>query len=139
MTSSGVSGSRLVLDTSAYSHFRTGDERVLDQLTRAEIVLMPTIVIGELEAGFRLGSRYRENRVALAEFLDEPFVNVVGVNAEVARRYGEIFAELKRAGTPLPINDIWIAACALESAAHLLTFDGDFARIARLEKTILSV
>lgn len=137
MPSSGASPGRILLDTSAYSRFRAGDERMLDYLARAENVLVPVIVLGELEAGFRLGRRLRENRVALQEFLEEAFVSVVPVTPDIARRYGEIFAELRRAGTPLPINDIWIGASAIETAAKLLTFDTDFERIARLEKIVL--
>jgi tRNA(fMet)-specific endonuclease VapC len=55
----------------------------------------------------------------------------------VAIRYGRFFADLRRAGTPIPTNDLWIAATALDSGAHLLTFDGDFERIAALDCTIL--
>ncbi len=94
---------RLVLDTSAYSHFRTGDERVLDLIAAAEVVLLPTIVLGELEAGFALGRRERENHTLLAEFLAEPFVAVLTVTPMVARRYGRVFADLRRAGTPIPM------------------------------------
>jgi tRNA(fMet)-specific endonuclease VapC len=63
---------RLVLDTSAYSHFRAGHPRVLDFIAEAEIVLLPTIVLGELEAGFQLGRRGRENRVLLQSSLQSP-------------------------------------------------------------------
>jgi tRNA(fMet)-specific endonuclease VapC len=129
---------RLVLDTSAYSHFRAGDSRVLDLIAAAEIVFLPTIVLGELEAAFLLGRRERENRTLLAEFLTEPFVSVLPVTPAVARRYGRLFADLRRAGTPIPINDIWIAAAALDCGGHLLTFDGDFERIASLDHTVLT-
>ena len=54
-----------------------------------------------------------------------------------ARRYGELFAELRAAGTPIPVNDIWIAATTMDAGAELVTFDSDFDRIARLERTIL--
>jgi predicted nucleic acid-binding protein len=75
---------RLVLDTSAYSHFRAADERVLDLIAAADIVFLPTIVLGELEAGFVLGRRERENRTLLAEFLAEPFVSVLPVTGGVS-------------------------------------------------------
>lgn len=138
MTLSGaeITG-RLVLDTSAYSHLRTGDERVLDLVASAEIVLLPTIVLGELEAGFLLGRRERENRLLLAEFLNERFVSVLPVTPTVARRYGRLFADLRRAGTPIPVNDIWIAATTMDCGGHLLTFDGDFARISSLDCTVM--
>jgi tRNA(fMet)-specific endonuclease VapC len=136
MTRSG-SSDRLVVDTSAYSHFRAGHPEAIDCLARAAAIILPTIVLGELEAAFRLGSRERENRHALDELLVEPFVAVQPVNVEVSREYGEIFAALRRAGTPIPVNDIWIAACARSTGATLLTFDRDFERIPELRCRLL--
>ena len=139
MIHSGAEGAgRFALDTSAYSHFRAGHERVLDLIAAAEIVYLPTVVLGELEAGFTLGRRERENRMVLAEFLAEPFVSVLPVTPAVARRYGRLFADLRRAGTPLPINDIWIAATTQDCGGHLLTFDGHFHSIAAFDCTVLT-
>lgn len=140
MTPSGAETTlRLVLDTSAYSHFRARHPRVLDFIAAAEIVLLPTIVLGELEAGFILGRRERENRTLLAEFLSEPFVSVLPVTPAVAHHYGRFFASLRRAGTPIPINDIWIAATAMDCGGHLLTFDGDFDKLPFIDRTVLPV
>jgi len=138
MTRSGAED-RLVLDTSAYSHFRAGHQRVLDLIAGAEIILLPTIVLGELEAGFVLGRRERENRMLLAEFLSEPFVSILPVTPSVAHHYGRLFAELRRAGTPIPINDIWIAATTLDCGGHLLTFDSDFDNLPSIDRTVLPV
>lgn len=135
--SSATSASRIVLDTSTYSRARRGTESAIEAIVRAETVIVPTIVLGELEAGFRLGSRYRENRRALDEFLSEPFVVVRDADADAAIRYGETFAALRRAGTPIPVNDIWIGAITLATGAHLVTFDADFAAIAGLPHTLL--
>jgi tRNA(fMet)-specific endonuclease VapC len=129
---------RLVLDTSAYSHFRAGDERVVDLIATAEIVYLPAVVLGELEAAFTLGRRERENLTLLAELLAENFVSTLPVTPAVARRYGRLFADLRRAGTPIPINDIWIAATALDCGGHLLTFDNDFEQIGSLDCTVLA-
>lgn len=90
-----------------------------------------------MEAAFTLGKRERENRILLAEFLAEPFVATLPVTPMVARRYGRLFADLRRAGTPIPINDIWIAATTLDCGGHLLTFDGGFKVIAPLDCTVL--
>jgi tRNA(fMet)-specific endonuclease VapC len=128
---------RLVLDTSAYSRLRAGDERVQDLIAEAEAVLVPATVLGELWGAFELGSRMRENRVTLTEFLSEPFVSVVAVSAGVARQYGRVYAALRRAGTPIPVNDMWIAAAAIDQGACLLTFDHDFARVASLDHILL--
>jgi tRNA(fMet)-specific endonuclease VapC len=140
MTPSGAEGvARLVLDTSAYSHFRAGHPRVLDFIAEAEIVLLPTIVLGELEAGFQLGGRERENRILLAEFLAEPFVSILPVTPSVARHYGRLFADLRKAGTPIPINDIWIGAATLDCGGHLLTFDDHFDKTPLVDRTVMPV
>jgi tRNA(fMet)-specific endonuclease VapC len=130
---------RLVLDTSAYSYFRAGHPRVLDFITEAEIVFLPTIVLGELEAGFQLGRRERENRILLAELLAEPFVSVLPVTPSVARHYGRLFADLRKAGTPIPINDVWIAAATLDCGGHLLTFDDHFDKTSSVDRTVIPV
>ena len=135
--SGGEPTSRLVLDTSAYSRLRGGDEAAIGLLAAAEVVLVPIVVIGELEAGFRLGSRTADNRARLGEFLDEPFVATLPVTRDVASRYGDLFAELRRVGTPVPVNDIWIAATTLTAGAHLITFDRDFERFGSLDVTVL--
>lgn len=132
------SSERLVLDTSAYSRFRARHDGAMDHIARAAGIIVPAVVIGELEAAFRLGSRERENRQTLAEFLDEPFVTVMAVTSDVAREYGAIFATLRRNGTPLPLNDIWIAACARVVNAVLLTFDRDFEKVPDLRCALLA-
>jgi predicted nucleic acid-binding protein len=129
----------VVLDTSAYSHFRNNHHDVVEVLARAEQVYMPAIVVGELEAAFRIGRRTADNRARLDEFLDEDFVHIVPVGREIASRYGEVFAKLRAAGTPIPINDVWIAATALHVAARLITFDRDFARISDLDATVMTI
>ena len=128
---------RLVLDTSAYSHLRKGHPEVLASLTAAVQVSIPVIVLGELEAAFERGSRAAENQRVLAELLAEPFVNVLDVTTTTVRHYARVFVSLRNAGTPIPLNDVWIAACTQECHGHLLTFDGDFLRVPALECTLL--
>jgi predicted nucleic acid-binding protein len=129
---------RVVLDTSGYSWLRSGHREVRRRLAAARVVFLPTVVLGELAAGFALGRHRKENERALEAFLSQPFVQTLDVTAAVAARYGELFARLRRAGTPIPANDIWIAAATNDAGAHLLTFDGDFARVPDLPHTLLS-
>jgi predicted nucleic acid-binding protein len=129
---------RLVFDTSAYSHFRAGHAEVLDTLARAERVLVPVTVLGELHAAFELGTRPRENRRLLDDFLDEVFVDTLDATSSTALHYGRLFAALKRAGTPLPVNDIWIAAATIDCGGTLISFDSDFARISGLSVVLLA-
>lgn len=129
---------RLCLDTSAYSNFRRGEPRVVEHLDRAEWVGIPSVVVGELWAGFLLGERTGKNISELDEFLDHAAVEILSVDADVAHIYGEIFADLRSKGRPLPTNDIWIAAAAARAGATVLTFDEHFREIARVGSLILA-
>ena len=128
---------RLCLDTSAYSNFRRGERRAVEHLDRATWVGVPGVVVGELCAGFLLGTRAEENFDALSKFLDHPVVDVLPITEEVARIYAEIFVDLRRRGRPLPTNDIWIAAAAARAGASVLTFDEHFQEIARVGSLVL--
>ena len=130
--------SRICLDTSAYSHFRRGEPRVVEYLDRADWIGVPGIVVGELRAGFQLGSRADDNAGELDEFLSHPFVEALLVDTAVAQNYGEIFADLRSRGRPLPTNDIWIAATAARAGATVLTFDRHFESVARVGSIVLS-
>lgn len=127
------------LDTSAYSHFRRGNEDVVALLDRAELVGVPAVVLGELRTGFLLGARQRRNETELDGFLENPVVQVLPVDSETSRHYAEIVAELRKAGTPLPTNDIWIAATAARNGTAVLTCDEHFERIARVGSVVIDV
>lgn len=106
-------------------------------VTGAAAVLVPTIVIGELEAAFAAGTRRQANLDMPEEFLGLPFVSVIPVTRSVAARYGDLIVRLRMAGTPVPVNDVWIAATTLNQDGDLLTFDRDFARIPGLRAIVL--
>ena len=125
------------LDTSAYSNFRRGNEEVAALLDRAELVGVPTVALGELRTGFLLGNKQQRNETELQTFLDNPVVEVVSVDSETSRHYAEIVAELRRAGTPVPTNDIWIAAIAARSGTTVLTCDDHFERIGRVGSIVI--
>ena len=129
--------SRYCLDTSAYSHFKRGDERVVDLLDGADWIGVPSVVLGELWMGFLSGGRRDRNVAELNEFLASPVVNELAVDGEVARVYAEIAVALRRAGTPIPTNDIWIAATAANVGAIVLTHDEHFERIQRVSSLVL--
>ncbi len=120
---------RVCLDTSAYSAFRRGHEGILDVIQRAEEIVLNTIVLGELLSGFRAGRRDRENREQLTSFQRSPRVRTVGLDEETALRYSEIIAYLRARGTPIPTNDVWIAASAMQLGLQVLTTDPHFERI----------
>ena len=120
---------RVCLDTSAYSAFKRGDAEIVDIVETADEVAIPSIVLGELFAGFRMGSRTRRNVAELEEFLRRPGISVAAVTKAAAQRYGMLVSQLRQQGTPLPTNDIWIAAVVLERGAQLVTKDGHFDNI----------
>lgn len=134
-----LTATRLLLDTSAYRWFRQGHAKVGDAVAQAVTVMLSAVTIGELEAGFQLGSRLEENRQSLTDFCAEPFVAVLPVTRDIARVYGRTFADLRQAGTPIPVNDIWIAATAIDAGAQVLTFDRDFERVSNLDRVVLDV
>jgi tRNA(fMet)-specific endonuclease VapC len=118
----------VTLDTNAYSDWvRKGFWN--EEISHATGIIVPAIVLGELEHGFRNGTRYVKNRKMLESFLAQPMVEVCEVNETVARIYGDLCRFLQRAGTPIPSNDIWIGACACHRGSTLLTADRHFAKL----------
>ena len=87
------------------------------------------VVIGELLFGFRQGSRYERNRRDLDGFLENPYVELVPVTSVTAERFGRIAAALRATGRPIPTNDIWIAAEAMENGADLISFDTHYGHV----------
>jgi tRNA(fMet)-specific endonuclease VapC len=120
---------RICIDTSAYSTFMQGDRSIKELLESADQVLVPSIVAGELYAGFYMGQRAKTNIEELNSFLERPGIVTVSIDLSTAERYGLLVQALKEAGTPIPTNDIWIAAVALETGARLLTRDRHFKSI----------
>lgn len=114
---------RRLLDTNAYSAFKRGHPDVVQLVRQSEEILLSSVVVGELLFGFRNGSRFERNRTELDAFIASPFVTVVPVTLATADRFGRIATALKKAGRPIPTNDIWIAAQAMETGAELLAFD----------------
>lgn len=129
--------SRYILDTSGYSHFRRGAPEVVELLDTADWVGVPSIVLGELWTGFLSGSRQDENERELQQFLEHPVVEEVPVDRHVARIYAEIVVSLREEGIPLPVNDVWIAACAAATGASVLTYDAHFRAIRRAGSIVL--
>lgn len=123
---------KVLLDTNAYAHLLRGDQAVLEVLGRADTVFMSVFVLGELAAGFQGGGRESANRAQLEDFLRRPTVRVLTATRETADIFGSIKHRLKTAGTPIPINDVWIAAHATESGSYLVTSDTHFANVAGL-------
>ena len=119
----------ILLDTNAYTAFMLGAAEVIEVIAHADKLFLTPIVLGELLGGFAAGTREPKNRAELARFLDSPRVEVLGLTAQTADSYALVHAGLRRKGHPIPTNDLWIAASALEHGAALLTRDAHFAHI----------
>jgi len=117
---------RVALDTSAYSALMRGHRDVASLVRRAAAVLLPAVVAGELLYGFRYGSRFEENAARLEAFLETPSVKLLPVTFVTADRFGRIATALREKGTPIPTNDLWIAAQAMEAGADLVSSDTHF-------------
>ena len=120
---------KIILDSNAYTGLLAGDEKVLDVVASTETLFMSIFVLGELYAGFLGGSKERENRDVLKRFLLKPSVKILNATLETAEVFGSIKNTLRRAGTPLPINDIWIAAHGVETGSIIVTYDTHFNQV----------
>ena len=121
--------STVCIDTSAYSRLMRGEDALRNRLEMADEVLVPATVLGELHAGFCMGTRREENVASLGDFLAQPGIRVVAVTEDTAERYGAVVKQLRDQGTPIPTNDLWIAASVLESGSRLVAYDEHYAHV----------
>ena len=124
---------QLIIDTSAYSAFRRGDILVEPYFTSAHEILVPTIVLGELRAGFYSGRYQVENERLLQEFLDLSNVSIINIQDSTTKEFGKIYKELRVLGKPIGQDDLWIASLVREYKVPLLTLDKDFQNIKNIE------
>jgi tRNA(fMet)-specific endonuclease VapC len=125
------------LDTSAYSHFKRGDPFAVEAISHARRIAVPAVVLGELRAGFAAGKRAATNERELLLFLDNALVEVLDVDEPASVIYAEIVQQLRVAGTPMPSNDVWIAALAAREGLPVLTYDAQFGAIQRIGVRLL--
>ncbi len=124
--------SRVLVDTNIYSLAMRGDAEVVEALRRIDGIFISAVSLGELYAGFRAGRREMENRQELSRFLDSPRVTFLAIDDETAEFYAETLIRLRAQGTPIPTNDIWIAAVAFQHGLKLFTRDQHFRHVAGL-------
>ena len=117
---------RALIDTNIYCLAMRGEPSVLDRLQQLDDIGFTVVSLGELLVGFRGGSRETENRLELGRFLDSPRVRVLTIDEETADFYAALVLALRRAGTPIPTNDIWIAALAQRHGLPVYTKDVHF-------------
>lgn len=120
---------KVLLDSNAYSLLMRGHGEVAELVRRAEEVLFSAVVVGELMYGFRRGTQFERNAADLRSFLDSPYSTFVDVGPVTADRYSRIAAALRAKGRPIPTNDIWIAAHAMETGTDLVSADSHFEHV----------
>jgi tRNA(fMet)-specific endonuclease VapC len=129
---------KLVLDTNIYVDFAVGISETVDFIaSHGEFLFLPSIVLGELHYGFMKGQREQVNERKLQQFISRLKVEIIFVDADVARKYASIYLSLRSKGTKIPINDVWIAACCMETGGTLLTRDKHFQHVDQIETVVL--
>lgn len=120
---------KVLLDTSGYSRLLKGDKIVQAEIEEASVIYFSVIVVGELLAAFKNGLHETKNKQLLEKFTLKSGVCVISVTEETADIYAQVVHNLKKQGTPIPVNDAWIAAHTIETGAKLITYDGHFSKI----------
>lgn len=125
---------RVALDTNRLTDLFQGDAALAEQLATCEEVWIPLIVLAEIKAGFYGGTKQHHNESLLRLLLAKETVGVLLPDRDTAEHYARLFVQLKRAGTPVPDNDLWIAAMMLQHDLVLITRDQHFEHIPQLPR-----
>jgi tRNA(fMet)-specific endonuclease VapC len=125
---------KLALDTNRYTDLCRGERSVLDLVERADAVWLPFIVVGELRAGFAAGTQGPKNEAILRRFLLKPGVGILYADEQTTHHYANAYRQLRRQGTPIPTNDMWIAALVLQHSLMLCARDTHFDALAQLTR-----
>jgi tRNA(fMet)-specific endonuclease VapC len=126
---------KVALDSNRYDDLVTGDARVADVIENADVVYLPFVVVGELRAGFVAGNRQVENERLLRRFLLKEEIEILFADEQTTHHYGSVYAQLRRQGTPIPTNDLWIAALVLQHDLVLCTRDRHFDNLPQIPRT----
>jgi predicted nucleic acid-binding protein len=122
----------VLFDTSAFSAYRRGHPEIESAVKEATSAALNVIALGELLHGFRGGGKLKGNLADLARLRSVPRFRILPLDEDTADSYARIILELRRAGTPIPTNDIWIAASAMQHGLEILTTDRHFLRLPML-------
>jgi len=125
---------RLALDTNRYTDLCRGDASVVETVERAHEVLLPFIVLGELRAGFAVGNQTPRNEAVLRRFLLKSGVRLLYADEQTTHHYAAVYRQLRKQGTPIPTNDMWIAALILQHSLVLFARDVHFDALPQLTR-----
>ena len=125
---------RIAIDVNRYSDYCRNQVESTRVFQSADVIAMPFVVLAELRAGFLRGTKFRENESGLIRFLSSPRVSVLFADEATTHMYASLHTELARAGTPIPINDLWIASLVLQHDLVLFSRDRHFDRIPHIAR-----
>ena len=125
---------RLALDTSRYTDLRLGVTAVVEMVESAGEVWLPFIVVAELRAGFAAGTREASHEALLRRFLLESCAGILYADDQTTHHYANIYRQLRKQGTPIPANDMWIAALVLQHSLVLCARDAHFDALPQLAR-----
>lgn len=125
---------RVLVDRNRYRDFCEGVTTVVDIFQRANEIYIPFVVVGELRAGFACGTKSLKNERTLTQLLHRNRVNLLLATEDTTRHYANLFRQLRAQGTPIPTNDLWIAALAVEHSLILLSRDEHFNHLPQIER-----
>lgn len=124
----------ILLDTNAYIAFKNNQTQAIEVIRNVRIIGINTIIIGELLGGLMVGSKSDFNRQQLQQFLDSPRIKIFSIDQQTSEYYALIYFQLRKKGRPIPTNDMWIAATAMQHDLSLFTYDNDFKPIDGLKQ-----
>ncbi|RBQ03264.1 type II toxin-antitoxin system VapC family toxin [Pedobacter miscanthi] len=128
-----MAGNKVLLDTNIISALFKGDVTIANHIDKSDVYLS-SIIIGELCYGAEYSTKIKQNIANIKQLISA--YNILTIDDETALIYGKIKADLRRKGTPIPENDIWIASSAIQHKLKLSTRDKHFQEITGL--TILN-
>lgn len=120
---------RIAIDTNVYVGFMSGTPEIVEGLRYCESIAVDVTVVGELFSGFALGTKEQKNREEFSAFANSPRVHILTHDLETAEFYAAVVLQLRRKGRPIPSNDLWIAASAMQRGLALYTRDQHFREI----------
>lgn len=123
---------RVALDANRYVDLCKGVVETVTVLEEAESILLPFVVVGELRAGFALGRRPVDNERTLRSFLLKDGVRVLFADDQTTHHYASVFRQLRKQSTPIPTNDMWLAALVLQHNLALHARDKHFDHLPQL-------
>lgn len=122
------------IDTNRYRDFVDGVADAVAVFRTAPRIYVPFVVVAELRAGFAVGSRGAENQHVFEQFLHRPRVEVLLATMDTTHHYANLYRQLRTAGTPIPTNDLWIAALVVQHDLALYSRDVHFDSLPQLTR-----